>query len=69
THTESWIMWNWIDYVGKLALSCYILQNIICSILFYSSGSGLGGQIIAPLCVLAWLLISLLQIAVSASCL
>lgn len=69
THTESWFMWNWFEYVGKMALSCYILQNIICSILFYSWGLGLGGQINAPLIVLAWLLISLLQIAVSAFCL
>ncbi|MFE5470280.1 DUF418 domain-containing protein [Bacillus safensis] len=67
--TESWFMWNWFEYVGKMALSCYILQNVICSILFYSWGLGLGGQINAPLIVLAWLLISLLQIAISACCL
>ncbi|AVM26028.1 DUF418 domain-containing protein [Bacillus pumilus] len=68
-HRESWFMWNWFEYVGKMALSCYILQNIICSVLFYSWGLGLGGQINAPLIVLAWLLISLLQIAISAFCL
>ncbi|OUZ08217.1 DUF418 domain-containing protein [Bacillus pumilus] len=68
-HTESWFMWNWFEYVGKMALSCYILQNVICSVLFYSWGLGLGGQINAPLIVLAWLLISLLQIAISAFCL
>lgn len=68
-HTESWFMWDWFEYVGKMALSCYILQNVICSVLFYSWGLGLGGQINAPLIVLAWLLISLLQIAISAFCL
>lgn len=68
-HTESWFMWNWLEYVGKMALSCYILQNVICSVLFYSWGLGLGGQINATLIVLAWLLISLLQIAISAFCL
>ncbi len=68
-HTESWFMWNWFEYVGKMALSCYILQNVICSVLFYSWGLGLGGQINAPLIVLSWLLISLLQIAISAFCL
>lgn len=68
-HTESRFMWNWFEYVGKMALSCYILQNIICSVLFFSWGLGLGGQINAPLIVLAWLLISLLQIAISACCL
>lgn len=67
--TESWFMWTWFEYVGKMALSCYILQNVICSILFYSWGLGLGGQINAPLIVLSWLLISLLQIAISALCL
>ncbi|MCP1150805.1 DUF418 domain-containing protein [Bacillus pumilus] len=68
-HTESWFMWNWLEYVGKMALSCYILQNVICSVLFYSWGLGLGGQINAPLIVLVWLLISLLQITISAFCL
>nr|WP_213019628.1 DUF418 domain-containing protein [Bacillus pumilus] len=68
-NTESWFMWYWFEYVGKMALSCYILQNVICSVLFYSWGLGLGGQINAPLIVLAWLLISLLQIAISAFCL
>ena len=67
--TESWFMWTWFEYVGKMALSCYILQNVICSLLFYSWGLGLGGQINAPLIVLSWLLISLLQIAISALCL
>lgn len=67
--TESWFMWTWFEYVGKMALSCYILQNVICSLLFYSWGLGLGGQINAPLIVLSWLFISLLQIAISACCL
>ncbi|TFW49837.1 DUF418 domain-containing protein [Bacillus altitudinis] len=67
--TESWFMWTWFEYVGKMALSCYILQNVICSLLFYSWGLGLGGQINAPLIVLSWLFISLLQIAISALCL
>lgn len=67
--TESWFTWTWFEYVGKMALSCYILQNVICSLLFYSWGLGLGGQINAPLIVLSWLFISLLQIAISALCL
>ncbi|WP_342498742.1 DUF418 domain-containing protein [Bacillus sp. FSL R5-0820] len=67
--TESWFMWTWFEYVGKMALSCYILQNVICSLLFYSWGLGLGGQINAPLIILSWLFISLLQIAISALCL
>lgn len=67
--TESWFMWTWFEYVGKMALSCYILQNVICSLLFYSWGLGLGGQINAPLIVLSWLFISLLQISISALCL
>ncbi|MFS0656489.1 DUF418 domain-containing protein [Bacillus sp. 179-C3.3 HS] len=44
--TQSWWMWTWMEHVGKMALSCYILQNVICSILFYSWGLGLGGQVI-----------------------
>ncbi|MDM5300022.1 DUF418 domain-containing protein [Bacillus pumilus] len=64
--TESWFMWTFFEYVGKMALSCYILQNVICSILFYSWGLGYGGQVNAPVILLAWVVISLLQIAISA---
>lgn len=30
-----------LSYVGKMALTCYILQNLICSLIFYDYGLGL----------------------------
>lgn len=37
-------LFNRFGEIGKMALSCYILQNIIASALFYGWGLGLGGQ-------------------------
>ena len=50
--TESWFMWTWFEYVGKMALSCYILQNVICSILFTAGDWVLAVKSMRPL--LSW---------------
>lgn len=42
-----------ISRVGRMALSCYILQNLIASILFYSWGFGLANKL-APLNLGIW---------------
>ncbi len=34
-----------LQYVGRMALTCYILQNLICSIIFYDWGFGLANKI------------------------
>ncbi|WP_416148625.1 DUF418 domain-containing protein [Salipaludibacillus sp. HK11] len=44
--------------VGRTALSCYMLQNMIASILFYGWGFALGGQLNAIGIIVVWLLIS-----------
>ncbi|MFA1822637.1 DUF418 domain-containing protein [Virgibacillus oceani] len=58
---------NALEKVGKVALSCYILQNILASILFYGWGFGLGFQSNTWIIIAAWLLISMLLIAFSFS--
>ena len=48
--------------VGKMLLSCYVMQNIIASIIFYGWGIGLGGKVNSIEIVLIWLFISSLQV-------
>lgn len=33
-----------LQYVGRMALTCYILQNLICSVIFYDWGFGLANN-------------------------
>lgn len=56
-------LWLWIsiERVGKMALSCYVLQNTVSSVLFYGWGLGLGGQVNSATTVAIWLGISLFQ--------
>ncbi len=51
-----------LEKVGKVALSCYILQNIIASILFYGWGFGIGFYSNTWVVLAVWLLISTLLI-------
>ncbi|PZT55318.1 DUF418 domain-containing protein [Paenibacillus silvae] len=46
--------------IGRMALSCYILQNIIASVLFYGWGFGLGGRPSSIFILLMWLGICLM---------
>ncbi|WP_342319296.1 DUF418 domain-containing protein [Corynebacterium mayonis] len=53
--------------VGRMALTCYILQNLIASVLFYDFGLGLARRIDGRLGVIAvYLLICAVMIALSA---
>ncbi|QLG42436.1 DUF418 domain-containing protein [Paenibacillus sp. FSL W7-1088] len=47
-------LFNRFGEIGKMALSCYILQNIIASALFYGWGLGLGGQPSSLFILLMW---------------
>ena len=47
-----------LEEIGKMALSCYMLQNIIASGIFYGWGLGLTGRVGAFLTVAAWAAIS-----------
>lgn len=51
--------------VGRMAFSCYILQTVVCSLLFFGYGLGLFGTIPRAQLMLVVLAVSLLQIAFS----
>lgn len=51
-------LWNCFAKVGRMALSCYVLQNVLSSIIFYGWGFGLGGKVDSATIVLLWAAIS-----------
>ncbi|UHA73787.1 DUF418 domain-containing protein [Paenibacillus sp. 481] len=58
------LVWLWARFeeVGKAALSCYMLQNILASILFYGWGFGLGNMYGSAFTIAMWAFISCLLI-------
>lgn len=60
-YEELWL-WNRLEQVGKMSLSCYVLQNITASLIFYGWGLGLGGKVDEVTTVLIWMAISSFQI-------
>lgn len=54
--------WQLFENAGKMSLSCYVLQNIIASVLFYSWGFGLGGKLSSLQIIGVWLCISIIQL-------
>ncbi|WP_155593842.1 DUF418 domain-containing protein [Lysinibacillus cavernae] len=55
-------LWQRFANVGKMSLSCYVLQNVLASIIFYGWGLGLGGQVNSVIIISIWLSLSLLQL-------
>ena len=55
-------LWRGFENVGKMSLSCYLMQNILSSIIFYGWGLALGGKVGTLTIIMLWLIISLLQI-------
>lgn len=55
-------LWHRFEAVGRVALSCYVMQNILSSILFYGWGFGWGGKLGALETVGIWFLFSLVQV-------
>ncbi|UVI31297.1 DUF418 domain-containing protein [Paenibacillus spongiae] len=55
-------LWGWLANTGKMSLSCYVAQNVICSVIFYGWGLDLGGKLGAIGVIGMWLLISVMQI-------
>lgn len=39
------ILWQWLSKVGQMAFTNYLMQSIICGIIFYGFGFGLFGQL------------------------
>lgn len=61
-------LWKRFGEIGKMSLSCYVLQNIIASIIFYGWGLGLGGTLTSIEVISIWLTLSLLQLFIAHFC-
>ncbi|MDC8829989.1 DUF418 domain-containing protein [Alteromonas gilva] len=61
THTARWrcVMTNYLSAVGRLALTNYLLQTIICTAIFYGWGLGLFAQLdrvsLSAVVIIIWL--------------
>lgn len=44
---RGWLRWLWsrLAEVGRMALICYVLQNVLASVVFYGWGFGLTGKV------------------------
>lgn len=60
--SERFWLWARLENVGKMSLSCYVMQNLIASIIFYGWGFGLGGKVNSIAIILIWILISIFQL-------
>ncbi|OZI13206.1 hypothetical protein CEW92_02380 [Bacillaceae bacterium SAS-127] len=61
-HQRFWL-WHRFEQVGKMSLTCYVLQNILGTTIFYGWGIGLGGKAEGLDVVLVWFLIVAFQLA------
>ncbi|SHF22444.1 uncharacterized protein SAMN05444392_11120 [Seinonella peptonophila] len=59
---QDWRIWNLLEQTGKMSLSCYVLQNLFCTVLFYGWGLGLGGKMGSVEVLLIWFGVAMLQI-------
>jgi len=59
--SEKLRIWRYAESVGKMSLSCYVLQNILASCLFYGWGLGLGGRPDSLSVIGVWLLVCLAE--------
>lgn len=62
---EGFWLWSRLEEIGKMALSCYVAQNILSSIIFYGWGFGIGGEVGSLATIGIWFLVSFLQIGFS----
>lgn len=58
-------LWQRFAHVGKMSLSCYVLQNVLASMIFYGWGLGLGGQVNSITVIGIWLSLSILQLVIA----
>ncbi|MGG4342369.1 DUF418 domain-containing protein [Paenibacillus lautus] len=58
-------LWRRLENVGKMSLSCYVLQNIIASAVFYGWGLGLAGKLNSAAIIAIWLVISAFLLGMS----
>ncbi|WP_098749507.1 DUF418 domain-containing protein [Paenibacillus sp. EZ-K15] len=58
-------LWRRLENVGKMSLSCYVLQNLIASAVFYGWGLGLAGKLNSAAIIAIWLVISAFLLGMS----
>ncbi|OME91674.1 MULTISPECIES: DUF418 domain-containing protein [Paenibacillus] len=58
-------LWRRLENVGKMSLSCYVLQNILASAVFYGWGLGLAGKLNSAAIIAIWLVISAFLLGMS----
>ncbi|MED4533638.1 DUF418 domain-containing protein [Metabacillus fastidiosus] len=58
---EFWL-WNKLENVGKMSLSCYVLQNIASVIIFYGWGFDFGNKVDSITIIIIWFGLSSFQI-------
>lgn len=61
-------LWKRFGEIGKMSLSCYVLQNTMASIIFYGWGLGLGGKLNSIEVICIWLTLSLFQLFIAHIC-
>ena len=59
--SENLKVWRFAESVGKMSLSCYVLQNILASCLFYGWGLGWGGRLDSLSVIGVWLAVCLAE--------
>ncbi|WP_194540178.1 DUF418 domain-containing protein [Paenibacillus sp. JZ16] len=58
-------LWRLLENAGKMSLSCYVLQNIMASAVFYGWGLGLAGELNSAVIIAVWLVISAFQLGMA----
>jgi len=59
--SQTFSLWGVLEKVGRMSLSCYVIQNILSSILFYGWGFGFGGHPRSYTVISIWILVCLFQ--------
>ncbi|OIB02356.1 hypothetical protein AK95_05465 [Paenibacillus sp. LC231] len=58
-------LWRLLENAGKMSLSCYVLQNLMASAVFYGWGLGLAGKLNSAAIIAVWLVISVFQLGMA----
>lgn len=58
-------LWRLLENAGKMSLSCYVLQNLMASAVFYGWGLGLAGELNSAAIIAVWLVISAFQLGMA----
>lgn len=58
-------VWRYFEAAGKMSLSCYVLQNLLASCVFYGWGLGWGGNLDSLSVIGVWLAVCLIEAALA----